>query len=229
MKSWSAILMLFFCLACAAADSPKPVLSKHDRQEAEKEFKNALELRKKGKPEEAFLAMTRATQLFPGNVEYITFAEALRQQIVGAHLEAGNRLANAGDSAGAVQEFRTALGIDPENAYIVQRLHDVGPPDPDIENRHVLQLLASVDQINLQPLPGRKNFHFQGDIRALYTQIGTTFAVSMQFDQGLSSRNLRFDLDNVDFYTAMELAGKMTKTFWAPVSSREAIIANDTQ
>jgi type II secretory pathway component GspD/PulD (secretin) len=108
-------------------------------------------------------------------------------------------------------------------------LHDLGPPDPDPENRHVLELLASVDQINLQPAPGKKNFHYQGDTRGLYTQIGTTFGVAMQFDQGMNSRNLRFDLDNVDFYTAMGLAGKMTKTFWAPVSSREAIVANDTQ
>jgi type II secretory pathway component GspD/PulD (secretin) len=86
-----------------------------------------------------------------------------------------------------------------------------------------------VDQINLQPAPGKKSFHFQGDTRALYTQIGTTFGIAMQFDQSINSRNLRFDLDNVDFYTAMELVGKMTKTFWAPVSSREAIVANDTQ
>src|SRR5579859_2088532 len=115
MKTCFTILALFFCLACAAADSPKPAISKHDRQEAEKEFKNALELRKKGKPEDALLAAMRATQLFPGNVEYITMAEMLRQQIAGAHLESGNHMADTGDTAGAVQQFRLALGIDPEN------------------------------------------------------------------------------------------------------------------
>ena len=50
----------------------------------------------------------------------------------------------------------------------------------------------------------------------------------MQFDQGINSRAVHFDLDNVDFYTATELAGKMTKTFWAPVSSHEAMVASDT-
>lgn len=229
MKVCFAILALFFCLSCMAADMSKPAVSKHDRKEADKQFKNALELQKKGKPEDALLAVTRATELFPGNVEYITMAEMLRQQIVGAHLEAGNRLAEAGDTIGAFKEFRVAQGIDPGNAYVAQRLHDVAPPDPDPEHKHVLELLASVDQINLQPMAGKKSFHYQGDTRQLYTQIGAAFGISMQFDQGMNSRNLRFDMDNVDFYTVMQLVGKMTKTFWAPVSSHEAIVATDTQ
>src|SRR5262249_13977570 len=162
-------------------------------------------------------------------IEYITLAELLRQQLVGSHLESGNRLADAGDVAGAAREFQTALGIDPGNAYVMQRLHDIGPPDPDPERHHVLQLLAAVDQINLHPTPGRKSIHVGGDTRQLYTQIGALFGVTMQFDQNMSGRNLRFDLDNVDFYTAMELAGKMTKTFWAPISGHEAIVASDTQ
>ena len=66
----------------------------------------------------------------------------------------------------------------------------------------MLELLASVDQINLQPAPGRKSFHLQGDTRQIYTQIGAAFGISMQFDQNLTSRIIRFDLDNVDFYTA---------------------------
>jgi general secretion pathway protein D len=228
MKRYFAILPLFFCLVCVAAEGPKSAASKRDRKAAEKEFKSALEFQKNGKPEDALVALTRATQLVPDNAEYITMAEMLRQQIVGAHMEQGNRLAAAGDLGGAAAHFRTALGIDPRNPYIEQRLHDVIPPDADRENRHALELLASVDQINLQPTPGKKSFHFQGDTRTLYTQIGTAFGISMQFDQGLNSRILRFDLDNVDFYTVTALVGKMTKTFWAPVSGHEAIVANDT-
>lgn len=228
MKSCFTILSLFLCLACAAADKPKPAVSRHDRQAAEKQFKDALELQKKGKAEDALLAATRAAQLFPGNTEYLTMAEMLRQQIVGAHLEEGNRLAEIGDTRGAVSQFQVALGIDPQNAYVAQRLHDVAPLDPDPEHRHALELLASVDEINLQPTPGKKSFHLQGDTRQLYTQIGTAFGIAMQFDPGLNSRVLRFDLDNVDFYTVTALAGKMTKTFWAPVTTHEAMVANDS-
>lgn len=228
MKVCFAILSLFVCLVCAAAEGPKSVISKQDRKAAEKEFKNALDQQRAGKPEDALVSVNRALQLVPGNLEFITTSEMLRQQIVGGYLEQGNRLAAAGDSNGAIERFRTALAIDPQNAYVAQRLHDVVPPDNDPSHKHVLELLASVDQINLQPAPGKKSFHLQGDTRQLYTQIGTAFGVLMQFDQNLNSRMLRFDLDNVDFYTVTEIAGKMTKTFWAPVSSHEAMVASDT-
>ena len=232
MKTWFAILSLFFCLACMAADKPKPVaappVSSEDRKNAEKEFKSAQELQRAGKPEDALIAVLKAQELMPGNVEFMTMGEMLRQQIVGEHMEAGNHLAAAGDPKGAAQRFRMALAIDPQNSNAAQRLHDVEPPNEDAEHKHVLQLLASVDQINLQPTPGRKSFHVQGDTRQLYTQIGAAFGVSMEFDQNLTSRVIRFDLDNVDFYTATDVAGKMTKSFWSPISSNAAMVASDT-
>jgi len=231
MRICFAILTLFFCLACMAADKPKsavPGVSKEDKKAAEKEFKDAQDLQRAGRPAEALVAVLKAEELVPGNVEFMTMGEVLRQQIVGEHMEAGNHLAAAGDSAGAAQRFRMALSIDPQNSYAAQRLHDVDPPDGDAEHKHVLQLLASVDQINLEPAPGRKNFHFQGDTRQLYTQIGAAFGVFMEFDSNLTSRVIRFDLDNVDFYTATDLAGKMTKSFWSPISNNTAMVASDT-
>src|SRR5580765_1605086 len=123
MKLWLAILALFICLPCGAVEGPKSGskhdrISKHDKKEAEKQFKKALDLESAGKSEEALLAVTKATELMPGNAEFLTLSEMLRQQIVGQHLEQGNRLAAAGDQAGAVRQFSTALGMDPQNAYI---------------------------------------------------------------------------------------------------------------
>ncbi len=241
MKLSFAILSIFLSLTCAAVEKshgsgsddsrtngPKSHVSKKDLKAADKEFKKALELQNAGKAEEALLALIRASELVPGNMEYITMAEMIRQQLVGAHLEQGNRLAMAGDNNGAIQQFHEALVIDPQNAYVAQRLHDVSPQEGDPEQRHILQLMASVDHINLVPQPGKKTFHMQGDTKQLYTQIGTAFGVKMQFDASLNTRTLRFDLENVDFYTVMDMAGLMTRTFWAPVSAHEAIVASDT-
>lgn len=228
MRWWLFILVFSVCLAGAAGEKPHPNVAKKDRQAAEKEFTRALELQKSGRVDEALQAVTHAVQLFPGNVAYLTAREMLRQQIVGAYLERGNRLAQAGDNAGAVAQFRESLSMDPENSYVQQRLHDVSPPD-DPERQRTLELLASVDQIQLAPAGGKRSIHLRGDTRSVYTQIGQAFNVFVQFDQGLNVRPLRFDLDDVDFYTAMSLAGKMTKTFWAPVSSHEVMVAADTQ
>src|SRR5579884_449579 len=228
MKKCFAILSLFVCLACMAADKPKSAAEK-DPPDAEKVFQAAVELQKEGKPQDALGAITQAIQLAPGNVQYLTMREILRQQIVGEYVEQGNHLAAAGDNTGAAQRFRSALEIDPQNAFVAQRLRDVAPPDGDPEHHRIMQLLASVDDINLEPTPGKKSFHIQGDTRQAYTQIGNAFGITMRFDQSMNSKSLRFDLDNVDFFTVMNLMGKMTKTFWSPVTAHEAMIATDNQ
>jgi type II secretory pathway component GspD/PulD (secretin) len=227
MRFWLFTLVFCMGLAASAADQKAPHVSKKDRQAAAKEFSRALELQKSGHVDEALEAVSVAVQLDPGNVEYVTAREMLRQQLAGGYLSQGNRLAQGGDKAGAAAKFRAALAIDPENSYAKQRLHDMTPEDP--ERQQTLELLASVDQVRIAPAPGKKSIHVQGDTRSAYAQIGQAFNVSVLFDQGLTSRSVRFDLDDADFYTAMSLIGKMTKTFWAPVTSREVIVAGDNQ
>jgi hypothetical protein len=227
MRLWSLILAFSLCAACVAEEKLHSSVSKKDRQAAEQEFSRAIQLQKSGKLDEALRTIAHATQLFPGNATYITALEMLRQQIVGGHLERGNALAEAGDNAGASAEFRLALALDPQNSYVTQRLNDVLPPD-DPERKRTMQLLASVDPIDLVPTSGTASIHVRGDTRSLYTQIGRVFGVTFQFDDNMNSRTVRFDLDDVDFYTATRLAGQMTKTFWSPISRNQAIVANDT-
>ena len=35
------------------------------------------------------------------------------------------------------------------------------------------------------------------------------------------------DVENVDFYTAMRLAGVITKTFWSPLEPKQVLVAAD--
>lgn len=105
----------------------------------------------------------------------------------------------------------------------------VSRPADDSAGRRAPQILASLDQIQLSPAAGKKSIHVRGDTRALYTEIAKQFNVSVTFDENLTPRNIKFDLDDVDFYTATTWAGRMTKTFWAPVSSRAMIVATDNQ
>src|SRR5262249_6301269 len=131
MRFWLSILLIFaLCAACLAAEKPHSRLSnaavpKKNREAAEKEFKRAVELQKSGKLDDALQAVSQALQLYPGNAEYIVAREMLNQQMVGAYLDRGNQLAQAGDNAGAAAQFRAALTIDRENTYTQERLRDV--------------------------------------------------------------------------------------------------------
>src|SRR5215470_14619812 len=106
MRTWLLILIVACSAALAGAGTQHSHASKKDRRAAEQEFKQALELEKAGRLDEAFEAAAHAAELVPDNPEYATAREVLRQRIVGGHLERGNRLADAGNPTAAAAEFR---------------------------------------------------------------------------------------------------------------------------
>ncbi|HYX53576.1 MAG TPA: hypothetical protein VE783_08990 [Candidatus Limnocylindrales bacterium] len=228
MKWLSVILAISLCLGTAAGAKDKSGLSKKEQQLAESEFKKAVDLQNSGKIEEALVAATHASQIDPKKMEYLMAKQVLIQQIVGKFMDEGNRLAAAGDNAGAMANFREALARDPQNSYAQQRLRDVMPPE-DPDKQHVMQLLASVEDINLTPAVGKKNVRLGPDTRAAWNAIGQAFGVTFTFDQSITSRPLNMNLEGVDFYEATAFLARVTKTFWSPVTAREAIVANDNQ
>ena len=229
MKRLVYILMLVLCLAAVSAAGKKDGgVSKKDHEAAEQEYKQAVQMQKAGQLEEAIAAATRAALYEPSNVGYATFREVLKQQMINGFLDRGNSLAEAGDREGAAAQFKLGLAQDPHNTYLQQRLRDV-LPEAKSEHERVAELLASVDDINLTPQPGKRTLHLSGDTRSVYTQLGKIFGITFQFDTNFITRRMQFDVDNVDFFFAAQLLGKMTKTFWSPLTSEDALVANDTQ
>jgi len=229
MKRLVYILMLVLSLAAVSAAGKKDGgVSKKDHEAAEQEYKQAVQMQKAGQLEEAIAAATRAALYEPSNVGYATFREVLKQQMINGFLDRGNSLAEAGDREGAAAQFKLGLAQDPHNTYLQQRLRDV-LPEAKSEHERVAELLASVDDINLTPQPGKRTLHLSGDTRSVYTQLGKIFGITFQFDTNFITRRMQFDVDNVDFFFAAQLLGKMTKTFWSPLTAEDALVANDTQ
>jgi general secretion pathway protein D len=227
MKLWLCITIMLACGACSAQEDLGARLATQDLTPAEKSFQHALALQKDGQLDSAFQELVKASTLAPENREYLTARELLRGQIAGKHIEHGNVLAELGDEKGADAQFKSALALDPQNGYAQERLHELSPEDA--EHEHVLQLLASVEEVEVIPNAGKSNFHINGDTRQLYDAIARAFGITVAYDSGLTSQRVRFDVDDLDFYTAMKLAGKVTRTFWAPVAAKRVIVANDTQ
>ncbi len=229
MKRISYILMVVLCLAAVSAAGKKDGgVSKKDHEAAEQEYKHAVDMQKAGQLDDAVAAATRAALFEPSNVGYATFREVLKQQVVNGFLDRGNTLAEAGDREGAAAQFKLGLAEDPNSNYLQQRLRDVTPQEKS-EHDHVVELLASVEDINLTPQTGKRTLHLSGDTRSVYTQLGKIFGITFQFDTNFTSRPVQFNIDNVDFFFASQLLGKMTKTFWSPLTAQDALVANDTQ
>jgi general secretion pathway protein D len=212
--------------ATQPASSPPPTAK--EVAEAKRDFKRGTSLKNAGKTADAFEKFERATQLDPRNVEYLTAREMTRQQLVMEALDRGNKALLAKNDVVAVAEFQHALQIDPGNDFARQRLNDSVRDDGKVPSR-TLQITQKTIDVRLSPAEGTKDFHYKGDSRTLLTQIARAYNVTATTDDSVQMRQVRFDIDGVNFEQAMEAASRVTKTFWIPLSGSQMYVVADTE
>ena len=203
-------------------------VSKADLKQGRVDFRRALQLQKEGKTQQAFDSADAATRLIPGDLEYLTTREILRQQLVLAHLNAGNDLLLAHNTDRATVEFRQALALDPSNEFAKQRLRDALPPVSSNLSR--MTFADSPGELRVKPKPGEHSYHYRGDTRGLIQQIARNAGLNAEFDDSVTNKQIRFDIDDVAFERAIALVSAMTKTFWTPIAAnRFMVIADNMQ
>ena len=238
LRAWWAVLVCLAAIAACAADTEKkpPIpctiegnnceAPAKDLRRASDVYWQGVKLREKDLAR-AYQDFTEAAQLVPGNVDYASAREVARVELAQQHLESGNRLLANGRQVDAVAEFRSALQLDATNEFAQQRLMDAlgdNAPRPSTG----LRLVERSDPVDLAPRPGRQDIVYRGDARGLYELIGRTFGIKVGFDQSFSSRQVRFDVESVDFAKAMELAGMVSKSMWVPLSENQVLVAANT-
>src|SRR5271165_5373449 len=199
-------------LCSDSAGAPACQASKKNLKAARRAFAHGLKLEQTKNLAEAFAEFEEAGNLVPQNIEYITARELVKQQLVGQHLELGNTNLRNGREVEALSEFREALNLDPQNEFAQQRLLDALGPPP-LRTSSAPQLVAQADAIQAEPKSGRHDFHYRGDSRGLITAIATSYGLSALFDDTFNSRRVTFDIDDVDFPTAIRAASAVTKSF----------------
>ena len=204
--------------------SPACVVTPKARHQAKKAFERGVKLQKDNNLDEALDEFNKAADLVPRDMQYLTLRELVRQQLVFDHLQRGNAALASNQQVLAMGEFHSALNLDPTNEFARQRLNDSlgGPPQP---SRQPPRIVERSNEIRVVPKDQLQTFHFRGDARQLLTQVAAAYGIGVTIDDSVVSRRVRFDLENVDFYAAMRLAGVITKTFWAPLDSRQILLA----
>jgi len=204
-----------------------PPPTEREVKEAKRLFSAGSKLKSTGDIQGAYEKFQQASQLDPRSVEYATAREFAKQQLVMEALERGNKAMLSKNEVAAEAEFRRALEIDPSNEFARQRLRDSiweSEPAPS----RTLRVAQNSIEVSLSPSPGRKDFHFRGDSRSLLTQIARAYGVTPTIDDSAVTRQVRFDIENVNFAEAMEAATRVTKTFWIPLSGSQMYIVSDT-
>jgi general secretion pathway protein D len=204
-----------------------PPPSPKDISEAKKDFKAGVKLKSSGETEAAFEKFEQASRLDPRNVEYVTAREFARQQLVMQALDRGNKAMQAKNELVATAEFRQALAYDPSNEFARQRLNDSvweSGPTPS----RTLQIVQKSLEVSVSPSPGQKDFQFRGDSRTLLTQVAKAYGITATIDDSVQTRRLHFEIEKVNFATAMESATRVTKTFWIALSGSQIYVVADT-
>ncbi len=227
-------------LACLLAWPALPAQTRQDSAVADdshamvkpdpKRAKKLMELGAKeeaaGADEAALAAYDEAVRYAPFDVMILGKAAALRSKLVHAYVDRAESSAVEGNLLGATQALAAALQIDPSNTTVLERLKQMESMRAENKGVQPHEAIQGLPQLN--PDKGKKNFHFRTDLRTAYQQVAAAYGLKVVFDADLPARNVKLQLDDVDFETAMKVLTAETATFWKPLSSNMLFVAADT-
>jgi general secretion pathway protein D len=205
------------------------ILSKKELKRAREVFARGVKLQEENRLEEAFTEFNEASRMVPRNIQYLSARELVKAQVVFDHIQRGNVLLAESSRAQAATEFRAALDLDPDNAFAHERLEEatreeISKPTPGA----LAYKLEDTGEIHIQPKNDTATFHYRGDVRGLFNEFATAYGVTAQFDDSVQTRQVRFYVDDVDFFTALRLACRVSKTMWSALDAHQLLIAADT-
>jgi|CZKR01.1.fsa_nt_gi general secretion pathway protein D len=203
------------------------IASKKELKEARYAFDRGVKLKDHRRLEEAFTQFDTATRLAPQNIQFLTARERVKAQLVFNHIQRGNVLLLENSRAQAAAEFRSALDLDGENEFARERLEEASRELAPALPRALPARVADSGEIHLEPKDDRATFHYSGDVHGLFAELSTAYGVTTQFDDSVQSRQVRFNIDDVDFFTAVKLACQVSKTMWAALDTHRLVLAAD--
>jgi type II secretory pathway component GspD/PulD (secretin) len=206
---------------------PSCGISKADKQKAKKLYEQGTKLARE-KHFDAALEKVRAAQaISPRDMVYATAVQAVQEQVSAGELRKGNKAMLSGDANSALGAFRRAAELDPTNEYAQQRLRDAFPPPDELAGTPMFR--ARLGETRLQPVAGVRSFEFKGRSPEALDQFARLFGMTAVQEEGLTPRNLRIKLDNVDWETGSAIMARVCKVLMIPTSEHEVLLANDTE
>lgn len=204
------------------------VPSAQDLKDAHSAYARGLKLEQHNRFEEAFAKFDEASRLVPRNSQFYSAREVAKSQSVFLHTQRGEAFLANSQTELAAAEFNAALNLDPDNQYLQNRLAQTSPAVAAALLPAPPEWTES-GEIHLQPKPGRSTFHYRGDVRGLFAELATAYGIHPEFDDSVKAKTVRFYVDDVDFFTALQLASRVTKTMWTPLDTHQMLLADDTQ
>lgn len=199
---------------------------KPDPKRAKEAYEQGVRAEKQRDWDSAFNSYSDAVNFAPENHDYLFRREMVRSRLVQARVDEAEREAVAGHIDKAQQQLLAASHLDPTNKTVRERLSELSSPG-------AAQIVDTTEpelagEVHLDYRPGQQTFDYRGDTTGAYERLAQQFGLEVAFDVDVKGREVRLQLDNVDFPTAARLLGDATGTFWRPLTRNLFFVTDDT-
>jgi Flp pilus assembly secretin CpaC len=225
------LLLLLAAGAVSAQSQGKPKIAsdrKEDIKQAQQFAERGDNALAAGKMNEALADYEQAVKHAPGDAGIVHRAAAVRAQVVQKLVDQAESDALDGFVVQATDLMYEALKIDPGNAIVAERLAQMKQMPKEYLPRGDKEDYEMRGPATLKPQPGKKAVNVRGDSKSAYEQVAQMYGITVAFDPDLTSKNIKLRVNDVDFYTAMELLGAQSKTFYRAVNSKLMFVAENT-
>ena len=230
-----AASLLLCSLLCAPGFAQQPAVSsattesslaaiRPDAKRAQKLIERGDKAQSEGHLDEALQAYDDAARYAPRDAAVAERRAFLRSRLIRDHVDAAERLAVEGKLPAAREELSTAMHIDPTNKTVAERYAQMGTMRDDLPLPSAQ--IEGLPRLNVAR--EKRSFDFRADTRMAYEQVAQSFGLKVTFDPDVVVRQVRLQVENVDFNTAMSLLSIQTATFWRPVNESMIFVAADT-
>lgn len=196
-----------------------------DQKRAQRAVERGTKAESDGRIDDALTAYDEAARYAPKDPAIVGRGAALRSKLIRDHVDNAERLALAGKVSAAKEELNTAMRIDPTNQIVAERFAEMESMQDD---EPLPRPAAIAGMPRLKPRNETHSFNLHGDTRAVYEQVAAAFGIKVTFDPDVVSRSVHFQLETVDFNTAVSVLGAETATFWRPIDDTTMFVALDT-
>jgi len=183
----------------------------------------------------AYRAYKSASELKPGEIRYRIAFERVRTAAAEEYVKEGQGFATHGNLAPALAAYLKALDADPTNEMaesdaralelrLQQNTHTQASTAPSGSAENMPESPVDLDI----PVAGPVTLHMLADSKVIYLTIGKLLGINVLFDPSSSSNTIQVDLSNVTPYQALNIVGKVSGTFWQPVTHNTIFVAQNT-
>ena len=210
----------------------KPI-SEHERSEAAKAYAEGAKALEHQDLKTADKDFERAIKLDPTNQQYQASREIVLQGLATERIHDAEKARILGHPDQASADLIEAYKLAPSNPMLAQHLDELANDITHTSTPQPAQFSPEAENIappiELTPLLQKRSFHLRAGTNEILRQVFSAYGITLTLDSSIKSRNIRFDIDDVDFADVQRMVTMATNTFFVPLDPKRVLIAADTK